>query len=95
MSRNRQDDAYSGYAVAVICSMFLVAAWVFALPHVPVGWPVLAVNGAGYMLSVLVMAGGYDRLKKTLEPFHSFLIAAGTWVLVVGAFRMMLLAVAA
>jgi hypothetical protein len=31
------------------------------------------------MLSIVIMAGGYDQLKRTLRPFHAFLVAAATW----------------
>ncbi len=92
MARSRRDEAYVGYGCAVICTLIVVAAWVLALPRVPAGWPVPVVNGVGYMLSVVVMAGGYDQLKRAFRPFPSFLIAAGTWILIVGAFRVALMA---
>ncbi|MFW6103099.1 MAG: hypothetical protein ACOC7M_02255 [Chloroflexota bacterium] len=95
MPRSRRDEAYVGYAGAVICTLVLVAAWVLVLPRVPVGWPVLVVDGFGYMLSIVAMAGGYDQLKRAFRPFHSFLIAAGTWLLLVGGFRVALMALTA
>lgn len=86
----RQGDVYTGYAGAVICALVLVAVWVMALPRVPAGWPVIAVDGAGYLLSIIVIAGGYDRLKRAIEPFPAFLVAAGTWAFIVFAFRSIL-----
>jgi hypothetical protein len=57
----------------------------------PAGWPRIAVNGAGYALSIVVIAGGYDQLKRTLRPFQSFLIAAVTWALLFVLLREILL----
>ena len=81
----RKVQAQRGYASATVCAVALVVAWVVALSRVPAGWPVIALNGGGYALSVLVLAGGYDQVKRALRPFHSFLVMAATWlVLVVG-----------
>jgi len=79
MSERRRDDAYKAFAWAVICALVLLVVWTVALQYVPEGWPQLAVHGGGYMLSVVVMAGGYEQLKRVYRPFHSFLIAAATW----------------
>ena len=61
----------------------LVVGWVLILPHVPWGWPVIAVDGVAYMLSVVILAGLYGQLKRAMRPFHAFLLAAGTWLLIV------------
>jgi len=38
MSRYRRDEAYMAYAVAVVCTLVLVAAWAIVMPYVPNGW---------------------------------------------------------
>lgn len=89
--QDRRNEAYTGYAGAVICALVLLVVWVIALDYVPEGWPVIAVNGGGYALSIIVMAGGYDQLKRALRPFQSFLIAAATWAVVFMLVRELLL----
>jgi hypothetical protein len=83
----RKAEARRGYASALVCGLALVVAWVVALPRVPFGWPVIALNGGGYALSVIIMAGGYDQLKRALRPFHSFLVMAATWLVIVVGLR--------
>jgi hypothetical protein len=73
-------EAQKAYVSATVCTLVLVVAWVLALPRVPAGWPVVAVNIAGYALSVLIVIGGYDLVKKALPPFYAFLVMAATWV---------------
>ncbi|MCK9356898.1 MAG: hypothetical protein M0R22_07120 [Dehalococcoidia bacterium] len=87
----RKAEARRGYASAVVCGLALVVAWVVALPRVPFGWPVIALNGGGYALSVIIMAGGYDQLKRALRPFHSFLVMAATWLIIAVGVREALL----
>jgi len=91
MLRNRKAQARKDYASATGCVVALVVAWVLALNRLPVGWPVIALNGGGYALSVVVMAGGYEQLKRALRPFSSFLIMAATWVVIVVGLREALL----
>lgn len=88
---SRKAQARRDYASAAGCAVALVLAWVIGLTRVPAGWPAIAVNGGGYALSVLVMAGGYDQLKRALRPFHSFLITAATWLAIVVGLREALL----
>jgi len=87
----RRTQAQRGYASATVCTVVLVVAWVMALSRVPAGWPVIALNGGGYVLSVLILAGGYDQVKRALRPFHSFLIMAATWLVLVFGLRAALL----
>jgi hypothetical protein len=91
MSAARRDEATKAYAIVVLCALALLVAWVLVLPRVPAGWPRIAVNGAGYALSIVVISGGYDQLKRTLRPFRSFLIAAVTWALLFVLLREILL----
>ena len=79
MIQRRRDEAYKAYAWAVVSALVLLMVWTAALRYVSPGWPHLAVHGGGYMLSIVIMAGGYDQLKRTLRPFHAFLVAAATW----------------
>ncbi len=84
---SRKAQARRDYASATGCAVALVVAWALALTRVPAGWPVIALNGGGYALTVVVMAGGYDQLKRALRPFHSFLIVAATWLAIVVGLR--------
>ena len=83
MSVYRRDGATKAYAGVVLCALVLVVAWVLVLPRVPAGWPRIAVDGAGYALSIIVIAGGYEQLKRAVRPFHAFLLAAGTWLFII------------
>ena len=94
MTRCRQGELYAGFAGAVVCALVLVVVWVMLLPRVPEGWPVLAADGAGYVLSVIVMVGGYDRLKRAMGPLPALVVTAGTWFVVVLVFRSILSALA-
>ena len=83
MSVYRRDGATKAYAGVVLCALALVIAWVLVLPRVPAGWPRIAIDGAGYALSIIVIAGGYEQLKRAVRPFHAFLLAAGTWLFII------------
>jgi hypothetical protein len=87
MSQRRHEEAHRAFAWAIVCALVLLVAWTVALRYVPEGWPQLAVHGGGYMLSIVVMAGGYDQLKRSLKPFHAFLIAAASWAVLFVALR--------
>ena len=82
------------YAVAVVCTLVLVAAWAIVMPYVPNGWLTVTVDVSGYMLSIIVMAGGYSQLKRAVRPFHSFLLTAAIWGVIVFPFRALLGAIA-
>ena len=82
MSQRRKDEAQKAYAWAVICALALLVVWTAALHYVPPDWPLLAVHGVGYMLSIVVMAGGYEQLQRVVRPFHAFLIAVATWAII-------------
>jgi len=92
MATSKHDEGRSAYAGAIVCTLVLVVGWVFSLPYVPLGWPVMAADGAGYMVSVVFMAGGYSQLKRAIWPFYAFLVAAATWFVIVLLVRMALLA---
>ena len=82
MIQRRKEEAQKAYAWAVVCALALLAVWIVALQHVPATWPILAVHGVGYMLSIVIMAGGYEQLKRTVRPFHAFLMAVATWAII-------------
>ncbi|MBE9506067.1 MAG: hypothetical protein IMY84_04555 [Chloroflexi bacterium] len=79
MNRQRREEATKAYVGAAVCALALAIGWVLLLPHVPWGWPVIAVNGVAYMLSIVILAGLYEQLKRAVRPFHAFLLATGTW----------------
>jgi len=83
----RRSEARVGYGSATACALALVVVWVTLLARVPAGWPSITLNGIGYALSVVVLAGGYEALKRALRPFQSFLIMAATWLVVVVGVR--------
>ena len=83
MNRQRRQEATKAYVGAAACALVLVVGWVLLLPHLPRGWSVIAVNGMAYMLSVVILAGLYEQLKRAVRPFQAFLLAAGTWLLIV------------
>jgi len=92
MSQRRKDEAQKAYAWCVITALVLLVVWIVALNYVPTSWPMLVVHGVGYMLSIVIMAGGYEQLKRTARPFHAFLIAATTWAIIFGLLRAGLMA---
>lgn len=92
MPTSRRDEGMNAYAYAVVCTLVLVVGWVISLRYVPAGWPVMAVDGAGYMLSVMIMAGGYSQLKRAVRTPRAVLITVVTWVVIVVLVRTALLA---
>jgi len=82
LSQRSKEEAQKAYAWAVVCAMALLVVWIAALHYTPPNWPRLAIHGVGYMLSVVVMAGGYDQLKRTMRPFYAFLTTVGTWAII-------------
>ncbi|TFH34680.1 MAG: hypothetical protein E4G93_04945 [Dehalococcoidia bacterium] len=91
MSSSKHEEGMNAYAGAIVCTLVLVVGWVISFLYVPPGWPVIAVNGLGYALSVIIMAGGYAQLKRAVRPFIAFLIASATWLVIVLLVRMALL----
>ena len=83
MNHQRREEAKKAYTGAAVCALALVIGGVLLLPHVPWGWPVIAINGMAYMLSIVVLAGLYGQLKRAMRPFHAFLLAAGTWLFII------------
>lgn len=90
MNRQRREEATKAYAGAAACALALVIAWVLVLPHLPWGWSVIVANGMAYMLSVVIIAGLYEQLKRAVRPFHAFLLAAGTWLFMIVLVRRLL-----
>lgn len=82
MSQRRREEAHKAYAWAVVSALVLLVAWVVGLQYVPPDWPLLAINGFGYMVSIVIMTGGYEQLKRAVRPFYAFLIAAATWAII-------------
>ena len=92
MPTSRRDEGMNAYAYAIVCTLVLVVGWVISLRYVPEGWPVMAVDGVGYMLSVVIMAGGYSQLKRAVQTPRAVLITVVTWLVIVVLVRTALLA---
>lgn len=82
----------NAYAYAIVCTLVLVVGWVVSLRYVPTSWPIVAVDGVGYMLSVVIMAGGYSQLKRAVRTPVAVLITVATWLVIVLLVRTALLA---